>query len=56
MLGDGYVILFYFVCVCNFPNKKWKRKTHGGFERTAFQPNRGPGQVGQKCEEQLCDG
>lgn len=55
-LGDGYIILFYFVYVWIFHNKKWKRKTHGGFEHINFQPNRGPGQMGQRCEEQFGDG
>ena len=54
-LGDNY-ILFKFVYVWIFHNKKWKRKTHWEFEHINCQPNRGPGQVGQRCEEQLSDG
>lgn len=39
-----------------FHNKKGKRKTYGGFEHMNFQPRRGPGEVGRRCEEQLGDG
>ena len=55
-LGDDYIILFNFVYVWIFHNKKWKRKTHGEFKHINCQPNRGPGQVGQRSEEQLSDG